>query len=97
MPTYDYACAACGHRFEEFQSMTSDPLKTCPECNQDDLERLIGAGAAVIFKGSGFYQTDYKNTGGPSSSESSSESKGSDAGSGGDKPAGGGKTPKQSD
>jgi putative FmdB family regulatory protein len=63
MPTYDYACAACGHRFEEFQSMSADPLKKCPACRKNKLERLIGAGAGVIFKGSGFYQTDYKNSG----------------------------------
>ena len=60
MPTYDYRCAGCGHRFEEFQSMTAAPLRRCPECREDRLERLIGAGAGVIFKGSGFYQTDYK-------------------------------------
>ena len=65
MPTYDYVCSACGHRFEEFQSMTSKPLKKCPECKKPALDRLIGAGAAVIFKGSGFYQTDYKNSGRP--------------------------------
>lgn len=60
MPTYDYACTACGHRFEEFQSMTADALKKCPACKKSKLERLIGAGAGVIFKGSGFYQTDYR-------------------------------------
>tara|TARA_R110002096_G_scaffold52446_16_gene136845 strand:- start:103 stop:429 length:327 start_codon:yes stop_codon:yes gene_type:complete len=60
MPTYDYACSACGHRFEEFQSMSSDPLKKCPSCKKSKLERLIGTGAGVIFKGSGFYQTDYR-------------------------------------
>lgn len=61
MPTYDYACANCGHRFEEFQSMSSDPLKKCPECKKNKLERLIGSGAGVIFKGSGFYETDYRS------------------------------------
>ena len=60
MPTYDYACKACGHRFEQFQSINADPLKKCPQCNKAKLERLIGAGAGVIFKGSGFYQTDYR-------------------------------------
>ncbi|MFM1873549.1 MAG: hypothetical protein RL398_2971 [Planctomycetota bacterium] len=60
MPTYDYRCAACGHRFEEFQSMSADPLSKCPECGKKKLERLIGTGAGVIFKGSGFYQTDYR-------------------------------------
>ena len=60
MPTYDYACKACGHRFEEFQSISAAPLKKCPACKKSKLERLIGAGAGVIFKGSGFYQTDYR-------------------------------------
>ena len=61
MPTYDYVCSACNHRFEEFQSMTSKPLRKCPECKKPALDRLIGAGAGVIFKGSGFYQTDYRS------------------------------------
>lgn len=60
MPTYDYLCSACGHRFEEFQSMSSKPLRECPECKKNALDRLIGPGAGVIFKGSGFYQTDYR-------------------------------------
>jgi len=60
VPTYDYACKACGHRFEEFQSISADPLKKCPECKKNKLERLIGTGAGVIFKGSGFYETDYR-------------------------------------
>lgn len=60
MPTYDYVCSACGHRFEQFQSMTAKVLKKCPACSKKALERLIGAGAGVIFKGSGFYQTDYR-------------------------------------
>src|SRR5262245_1869658 len=60
MPTYDYKCAACGHCFEAFQSITAKALDKCPECGRKRLERLIGAGAGVIFKGSGFYQTDYK-------------------------------------
>ncbi|MFP4106874.1 MAG: FmdB family zinc ribbon protein [Phycisphaerae bacterium] len=60
MPTYDYECTECGHRFEKFQQMTASPVKTCPEC-RGKVKRLIGAGAAVMFKGSGFYATDYKN------------------------------------
>jgi putative FmdB family regulatory protein len=60
MPTYDYLCEACGHRFEEFQTMTAKVLRKCPACGKSKLERLIGAGAGVIFKGSGFYQTDYR-------------------------------------
>jgi len=63
MPTYDYQCAACGHRFEEFQTMSAAPLRKCPQCKKSKLERLIGAGAGVIFKGSGFYQTDYRSSG----------------------------------
>lgn len=61
MPTYDYECDACGHKFEEMQSMTEEPLKKCPECKKKKLRRLIGTGAAIIFKGSGFYQTDYRS------------------------------------
>src|SRR6185503_13878296 len=61
MPTYDYICRACGHEFELFQQM-SDPVKrTCPECGKPKLERLIGAGAGVLFKGGGFYETDYRS------------------------------------
>lgn len=62
MPTYDYLCQACGHRFEEFQSMSADALRKCPECQKNKLERQIGGGGAVIFKGSGFYQTDYRSS-----------------------------------
>jgi len=61
MPTYEYRCNACGHRFEELQSFSEAPLKKCPACKKKKLERLIGAGAAIIFKGSGFYQTDYRS------------------------------------
>lgn len=61
MPTYEYRCSACEHEFEVFQSMKDDPKRTCPECGKRALERLIGTGAAVIFKGSGFYQTDYRS------------------------------------
>ena len=61
MPTYDYLCNGCGHEFEHFQSMTSKLLKKCPECGELSLKRLIGSGAAVLFKGSGFYTTDYRS------------------------------------
>src|SRR5262245_57024497 len=61
MPTYDYKCKACGHQFELFQSMTESPKRKCPDCGKNALERLIGTGAAVLFKGSGFYQTDYRS------------------------------------
>lgn len=61
MPTYDYLCDGCGHRFEEFQSMTAKALHKCPECGKHALQRLIGPGAGVIFKGSGFHETDYRS------------------------------------
>jgi putative FmdB family regulatory protein len=61
MPTYDYQCDACGHKFEEFQYFSEQPLKTCPKCHTDHLRRLFGIGAAVLFKGSGFYETDYRS------------------------------------
>lgn len=61
MPTYEYKCENCGHKFEQFQSITSKPLRVCPQCGQNTLNRLIGAGAGIIFKGSGFYATDYRN------------------------------------
>ncbi|MBJ01885.1 MAG: FmdB family transcriptional regulator [Planctomycetes bacterium] len=61
MPTYDYRCQACGHELEHFQAMTAAPLVDCPGCDAPELERLIGAGAGLIFKGSGYYQTDYRS------------------------------------
>jgi len=61
MPTYEYQCNACSHRFEELQSFSEAPLKKCPACKKKKLERLLGAGAAIIFKGAGFYQTDYRS------------------------------------
>jgi len=60
VPTYDYKCDDCGYKFEQFQSMSSESFKTCPECEQESLRRLIGKGGGVIFKGSGFYCTDYR-------------------------------------
>ena len=61
MPTYDYVCDGCGHAFELFQSMTDPVKKTCPKCGKKKLRRLIGAGGAIVFKGSGFYKTDYRS------------------------------------
>jgi putative FmdB family regulatory protein len=61
MPTYEYECRACQHRFEELQSFSEAPLKKCPACKKNKLQRLLGAGAAIIFKGAGFYQTDYRS------------------------------------
>ncbi|MBL0173790.1 MAG: zinc ribbon domain-containing protein [Ignavibacteria bacterium] len=63
MPTYDYVCQDCGHRFERFQTMTEASLEECPKCHAKALQRLIGAGAGLLFKGSGFYLTDYKKSG----------------------------------
>lgn len=61
MPTYDYACDACGHSFELFQSIKENAKKKCPKCAKSKLRRLIGPGAAIMFKGSGFYKTDYRS------------------------------------
>ena len=61
MPTYDYVCDGCKHAYELFQSMTDSVKKTCPKCKKKKLRRLIGAGGAIVFKGSGFYKTDYRS------------------------------------
>jgi putative FmdB family regulatory protein len=61
MPTYEYKCDACGYAFERFHSMTAEPVKRCPECGKAKVKRLIGTGAGLIFKGSGFYITDYRD------------------------------------
>jgi len=61
MPTYEYHCDACENHFDEFQSMMDKPLKKCPKCGKSKLRRIFGTGAAIIFKGSGFYQTDYRS------------------------------------
>jgi len=61
MPTYDYICDACNHEFEAFESIKADPQSVCPTCGEPKLRRKIGGGAAIIFKGSGFYQTDYRS------------------------------------
>jgi putative FmdB family regulatory protein len=62
MPTYDYSCAACGHRFERFESINDDAAKECPNCGKKKAKRMLGAGAGLIFKGAGFYTTDYKKS-----------------------------------
>jgi len=61
MPTYDYKCEACGHRFEAFQSIKDDPIEKCPSCGNYSVQRLISPGGGLIFKGSGYYITDYRN------------------------------------
>src|SRR3954470_18919737 len=77
MPTYEYACPKCGHQFEQFQSMRDEPLKKCPKCGKTGLKRLVGGGAGLIFKGTGFYITDYKKKSG-GGKEGGGESKSSD-------------------
>lgn len=67
MPTYEYECSSCGHAFEALQSMSEPKLVKCPKCKKNKLQRLIGTGGGVIFKGSGFYETDYKKKDAPSS------------------------------
>ncbi len=61
MPTYDYVCDACKHEFEQFQSIKEEPMRKCPKCGKKKLRRLIGPGAALVFKGTGFYKTDYRS------------------------------------
>ena len=61
MPTYEYACDACGENFERFQPITSRPVRKCPCCGERRVKRLLGAGAGIIFRGSGFYETDYRS------------------------------------
>lgn len=61
MPTYEYKCEECGNAFEEFQSITAKPIRKCPACGKNRVKRLIGKGAGLIFKGSGFYETDYRS------------------------------------
>lgn len=82
MPTYDYVCEACGHAFEQFQSISEPELEKCPECKKKKLRRLMGTGAALMFKGSGFYTTDYR-------SESYKKSASADKPSGGEGKSGG--------
>ncbi|MEZ6049362.1 MAG: FmdB family zinc ribbon protein [Planctomycetaceae bacterium] len=87
MPTYDYKCGACEHEWEVFQSIKAKPVRKCPECGKLKAKRQIGPGAGIIFKGSGFYQTDYRSSSykkaaaadskSDSSSSSSSKEKGS--------------------
>lgn len=93
MPTYEYRCSGCGHEFEQFQPITEDPISECPQCKEKP-QRLISGGGGLLFKGSGFYTTDYRSkaykdqaskdkpaTDSSSSSDSSNKKTGSDSGS----------------
>ncbi|HTY38169.1 MAG TPA: zinc ribbon domain-containing protein [Bacteroidota bacterium] len=89
MPTYDYKCKECGHTFEELQSMSADVLVICPACGKPGLVRLLAGGAGLVFKGSGFYLTDYKKTGTSTSSTSSSSKSESGKSASSEKPSSG--------
>ena len=95
MPTYDYVCDGCGHAFELFQSMTDAVKRTCPKCKKKKLLRLIGAGGAIVFKGSGFYQTDYRSDSYKKGAAADAPAK-SEGGSGGGKDSAGGASGKGS-
>jgi putative FmdB family regulatory protein len=73
MPTYDYCCSACGHRFERFESINDDALKACPKCSKKKAKRMLGTGVGLIFKGAGFYTTDSKKSSGGDSGGDSKE------------------------
>ena len=101
MPTYDYECDACGHELEVFQGINDPVLKKCPECGKNKLKRLFGSGAAIVFKGSGFYQTDYRSEGYKKAAAADSKSQSGEKSKGGEKAKGeakksGGSTKKKS-
>ena len=100
MPTYDYECGACGHEMELFQGINEPVKKKCPECKKLKLRRLFGTGAAIVFKGSGFYQTDYRSEGYNKAAKADKKSTGegkSDAKSADSKPKKSEKKPKSND
>jgi putative FmdB family regulatory protein len=80
MPTYEYQCEACGNRSEKFQSITAAPIKKCPQCGKNKLKRLIGTGAGILFRGSGFYITDYRDKSYTDRAKADSDGGGSGAG-----------------
>jgi putative FmdB family regulatory protein len=88
MPTYEYKCDACGHEFEKFQSITAPAIRKCPECGKNKVKRLISSGAGLIFKGSGFYITDYRSDSYKNAAKSDSGAPAKTEGAG--KPAGSG-------
>ena len=81
MPTYDYECDACGHEWELFQRIVEDAVKKCPECKKKKARRLFGTGAAIMFKGSGFYETDYRSDSYKKGAKAAKDKKKSDSGS----------------
>ena len=87
MPTYEYRCDKCGHQFDELQSFKDEPLKVCPKCHEESLRRLFGTGAAILFKGSGFYETDYRSESYKKAAKAESESTKSNGTTGESKPA----------
>lgn len=88
MPTYDYECANCDNKWEEFQSITAKPLRKCPECGKLKAKRVIGAGGGIIFKGSGFYQTDYRSSSYKKAAEADSKAQSASSDSSGSKDTG---------
>ncbi|HEV8062281.1 MAG TPA: FmdB family zinc ribbon protein [Gemmataceae bacterium] len=80
MPTYEYHCDACGNHFDEFQGINEPALKKCPKCKKQKLRRIFGAGAAIIFKGSGFYETDYRSDAYKASAKADKEKSSGDGG-----------------
>jgi putative FmdB family regulatory protein len=89
LPTYEYECTACGHAFEKFHSMTAAPVKKCPSCGKSKVRRLISTGAGLLFKGSGFYITDYRSESYNKSAKADGTSATGDAKGGDAKPASG--------
>jgi putative FmdB family regulatory protein len=92
MPTYEYVCPKCGYEFEQFQPMSAEPIKRCPKCKKLGVKRLVGKGAGLIFKGTGFYITDYKKTAAPKESGEGGSGSGEGKGAGGDGKSGEGKS-----
>ena len=94
MPTYEYECRKCGHAFERFQSMTEEPVKRCPVC-RGKVQRLVGSGAGILFKGSGFHETDYRSDSYKKGAQSEKKSSGDDSTSSGEDKGSGDSKPKK--
>ena len=100
MPTYEYVCKGCGHEFERFQKMSDDPVSVCPECDQAKVVRLISSGGGIVFKGPGFYATDYRKSPPPaegSESGSGRKTEGGSSGEGGSSDSKGGSSQSKGD